>query len=185
MKNVIIFGPPGIDRSSISRRLSEEFGLRLISTGDLIRRNQVEKTKIGVLADRIMGDGGLLPDHIINEMVKQEIISDNNSAGFIFDGFPRTSGQAKMLDEFMHKKKMPISAAIYLDAQKHVVLERMMLKEQGAEEVDKVNFQVKWATYMSETIPAILYFNGRGKVSTVDGSADTERVYENLRGVLI
>ena len=74
MKNIIIFGPPGTGKGTMSAKLSEEFGLRHISTGDIIRKNQEEKTKIGVLADKIVDSGGLLPDDIVNEMIKQEII---------------------------------------------------------------------------------------------------------------
>jgi len=103
MENIIIFGPPGTGKGTMSEKISEEFKLRHISTGDIIRKNQEEKTKIGLLADKIVNDGNLLPDNIVNEMVKYEIINDKESIGFIFDGFPRTAGQAKMLDQFLNK----------------------------------------------------------------------------------
>ena len=73
MKNIIIFGPPGTGKGTMSEKLAEEFGFRHISTGDIIRKNQEDKTKIGVLADRMVNAGKLLPNKIVNEMMKQEI----------------------------------------------------------------------------------------------------------------
>ncbi len=186
MKNIIIFGPPGTGKGTMSKKISEEFGLRHISTGDIIRKNQEEKTKIGLIADRMVDSGGFLPDNIVNEMIKQEIINDKTSSGFIFDGFPRTSGQAKMLDEFMHKKKTPIGRVIHLDCHSWIALARVVErgKTSGRKDDTQEVFEVRWNNYIKETVPAIGYFSGRGKVVKIDVDKEIDAVYLDIKNII-
>lgn len=183
MKNIIIFGPPGTGKGTMSKKLSDEFNLRHISTGDIIRKNQELGTKIGVLADRIVDGGGLLPDDVVNEMIKQEIIDDKDSCGFIFDGFPRTSGQAKMLDQFLHKRGTPITIVIHLDVAEWVARQRIIKRgETSLRKDDTLEvFPTRWNAYTVDTIPAINYFEGRGKVSVIDAHRSIEDVYADVR----
>jgi adenylate kinase len=186
MKNIIIFGPPGTGKGTMSKKLSEEFGLRHISTGDIIRKNQEDKTKIGLLADRIVNGGGLLPDDVVNEMIKQEIIDDKYSSGFIFDGFPRTPGQAKMLDQFLNKRGTPVTAVIHLDVPKWVAQNRII--ERGKTSLRKDDtaeaFPTRWNAYTKDTVPAINYFVGRERVSVVNSEKSIEEVYEEVRNII-
>lgn len=186
MKNIIIFGPPGTGKGTMSVKLSEDYGLRHISTGDIIRKNQEEKTKIGLLADKIVNGGGLLPDDIVNEMMKQELIDDTKSAGFIYDGFPRTAAQAKMLDQFLTTRGTPITTVIFLDSPKLVVQDRILErgKISGRKDDNLAAFKVRWQAYQSQTVPAINYFEGRGKVVKVDGEGEIDVVYERIKKVM-
>jgi len=186
MKNIIIFGPPGAGKGTVSKKIAEDFGFRHISTGDIIRKNQEEKTKIGLLADRLSDKGNLLPDNAVNEMIKQEIIDDNNSKGFIFDGFPRTAGQSKMLDQFLHKRKTPINTIIHMDADKYIVKTRILerRKTSGRKDDTADVFETRWAAYQKVTIPAITYFESRGKVSRVNGEQTIDEVYANIEKII-
>jgi adenylate kinase len=186
MKNIIIFGPPGTGKGTMSQKLSEEFGFRHISTGDIIRKNQEEKTKIGLLADRIVNDGNLLPDDIVNEMIKQELIDDTESIGFIFDGFPRTAGQAKMLDQFLNKRGTPVNTVIHLDVPKWVAQNRIIErgKTSGRKDDTAEAFPTRWAAYQKETTPAMNYFEGRGKVSKVNSELAIDEVYAEVTKII-
>jgi len=183
MKNIIIFGPPGTGKGTQSKKIIEEFGIRHISTGDIIRKNQEEKTKIGLLADKIVNEGNLLPDKVVNEMIKQELINDTTSTGFIFDGFPRRPGQAKMLDQFLHKKGTPINLVIHLDIEKDVACERIVNrgKTSGREDDTREAFPTRWAAYQKETLPVISYFNGRSKVVKINSNQTVEEVYTEIK----
>lgn len=186
MKNIIIFGPPGTGKGTVSKKIAEEFGIKHISTGDIIRKNQKEKTKIGLLADKIVDGGGLLPDKIINEMLKQEIINSKGSIGFIFDGFPRTAAQAKMLDQFLNKKGTPITKVIHLDTPKIVVLNRIIkrgeLNERSDDNIEA--FKIRWGAYQSQTVPVLEYFVGRRKVIKVNGEQTIDEVYNEIKKII-
>lgn len=186
MKNIIIFGPPGTGKGTMSKKIAEEFGFRHISTGDIIRKNQEEKTKIGLLADRLSDAGNLLPDKVVNEMIKQELMDDKNSKGFIFDGFPRTAGQSKMLDQFLHKRKTPINTIIHLDADKYIVMTRILDRGKTSGRADDTAevFETRWRAYQKETIPALSYFQGRGKVSKINGEQTVEEVYASVQKII-
>jgi adenylate kinase len=186
MKNIIIFGPPGTGKGTMSQKLSEEFGFRHISTGDIIRKNQEEKTKIGQLADKIVNSGGLLPDDIVNEMIKQELIDDVTSKGFIFDGFPRTAGQAKVLDQFLNKRGTPVDVVIHLNTPRLVVQNRIIErgKTSGRKDDTKEAFPTRWDAYQKQTMPALQYFEGRGKVVEVDGDKPIDEVYADFQKIV-
>jgi len=183
MKNIIIFGPPGTGKGTMSKKIVEEFGIRHISTGDIIRKNQVDKTKIGLLADKIVDDGGLLPDKIVNEMIKQEIIDDKKSTGFLYDGFPRTTGQAKMLDQFLNKINVPIDLVIYLEADKYIVKTRILERGKTSGRIDDNDkaFETRWNAYQKETVPVLNYFDGRGKVVKINSEQTIEKVYAEVK----
>jgi adenylate kinase len=186
MKNIIIFGPPGTGKGTMSEKLAEEFGFRHISTGDIIRKNQEDKTKIGVLADRMVNAGKLLPNKIVNEMMKQEIIDDKTSKGFIFDGYPRTVSQAKMLDQLLNYNKTPVTKVIYLDSPKITVLNRIIErgKTSGRKDDNIEAFQIRWQAYQSQTAPALSYFEGRGVVERVNGEQTIDEVYSEVKKII-
>lgn len=186
MKNIIIFGPPGTGKGTMSVKLAADYNLRHISTGDIIRKNQEERTKIGLLADKIVNGGGLLPDEIVNEMIKQELIDDKKSNGFIFDGYPRTADQAKTLDQFLYKRKTPVTKVIHLDSPKEIVLQRILDrgKVSGRKDDNYDAFKERWANYQSQTLPALGYFRGRGVVVDVDGIGEIDVVYDRIKPIM-
>ena len=186
MKNIVIFGPPGTGKGTMSEKIVEEFGFIHISTGNIIRKNQKEKTKIGILADKMVNQGKLLPDNIVNEMIKQEIIDNKNAEGFVFDGYPRTTGQAKTLDQFLNKRKSPISKVIHLDASKYVLKSRILERGKTGDRKDDnaAAFETRWGEYQSQTVPSLNYFDGRGMVVGVNSEQAIDEVYAEVKSII-
>ncbi len=99
--NIILFGPPGAGKGTQSDKIIEKYKLKHLSTGDLFRMHLGNNTPLGIEAKKYMDEGNLVPDSVVINMVKEEIENNNQSKGFIFDGFPRTVNQAVALDEML------------------------------------------------------------------------------------
>ena len=98
--NVILLGAPGAGKGTQATRISDQFGLPHISTGDIIRENIKNQTPIGLLANSYIDKGQLVPDEVTCEIVKDRLQKDDCKNGYLLDGFPRTIAQAEMLDTF-------------------------------------------------------------------------------------
>ena len=160
MKNIILIGPPGAGKGTQAKLVSEKLGLIHISTGDLIREEQANDTKIGKLANQLIDKGNFLPDNIVITMVKQKIINNPKAAGFIFDGFPRTVDQAKSLDEFLNIRKTPINKIVLLNISDDVIKNRITeraSKENRADDTPEV-VQNRINVYNKQTVPLLLIY---------------------------
>ena len=99
MFNLILFGPPGSGKGTQSERLIAKYGLKHLSTGDLLRSEIAAKTPLGMEAKKIMDKGQLVPDEVVIGMISSALETNPQAKGFLFDGFPRTVAQAEALDK--------------------------------------------------------------------------------------
>jgi len=103
MKNFIIFGPPGAGKGSQAVILAKKYNLKHISTGDILREEIKNGTKLGLKVKSLMDEGALVSDDIILEIIENVILNAKGYSGFLYDGFPRTVYQFSALDEFLQK----------------------------------------------------------------------------------
>jgi len=102
---VLVLGAPGVGKGTQAKALMAEWNIPQISTGDLLRSNISQCTDLGTAAKELMGRGELVPDALVNEMVACRLQEPDTSRGYILDGYPRTLGQAKWLDEYLSEKR--------------------------------------------------------------------------------
>src|ERR1700728_1701811 len=95
---ILLMGAPGGGKGTQAKELIKVWSIPQISTGDLLRANVAEGTKVGKTAKEIMARGGLVPDSLVDEMVAARLLQPDTARGYILDGFPRTLGQAHWLD---------------------------------------------------------------------------------------
>ena len=108
MVNFLIFGPPGSGKGTQSVRLAEKFNLLHLSTGDMLRAEITAGTELGKKMSLIMSKGELVPDEVVIEMIAYKIDHSKGSAGFLFDGFPRTVAQTVSLEKMLNERGMKI-----------------------------------------------------------------------------
>src|SRR5262245_48590470 len=96
---LILLGPPGVGKGTQAVRLADELKGAHVSTGDLLRAARREGTPLGVKAQKYMDAGELVPDHLILDLVREHLTGVPAKAHVFFDGFPRTTAQAKGLDD--------------------------------------------------------------------------------------
>lgn len=122
---IILLGPPGAGKGTVSQQLKNQDGSAHISTGDILRNAVKQGTDLGRQAKEYMDRGDLVPDSLIIGMVEERLKEPDCQKGFIFDGFPRTIPQAEALDGLLAKMNIQLDAVINLDIGKDVVLDRL------------------------------------------------------------
>ncbi|EIW51728.1 ADK-domain-containing protein [Trametes versicolor FP-101664 SS1] len=124
MLRMIMFGKPGAGKGTLTARLVKKYDIVSMSTGDLLRQHIAEKTEVGLLAESIVASGGLLPDDIMLKVVTSKLDLLQNRH-WILDGFPRTVGQGKLLDDHLSARGTPLSLVVNLDVPDSVILSRI------------------------------------------------------------
>ncbi|HTX02235.1 MAG TPA: adenylate kinase [Candidatus Acidoferrales bacterium] len=120
--DVVFLGPPGAGKGTQAQILEKAYGLRQLSTGDMLRKNRMEGTELGKLAQSYMDRGDLVPDDIIIAVVEKEL---EHLPGALFDGFPRTVPQAEALDKLLHRKNRPYTVILF-DVEERTIRERLI-----------------------------------------------------------
>lgn len=120
---LVMLGPPGSGKGTLARPLARHFGAVHIATGDLFRAEIAAGTPLGVLADRYIKFGDLVPDDVTNAMMREKL-SAPEAENFVLDGFPRTREQAEALDEILIGLGRPIDAALLVDVPDDLIVER-------------------------------------------------------------
>ena len=96
---MLLLGAPGVGKGTQAKLLMDQYGIPQISTGDLLREHRRNHTELGLLAEDLMAKGALVPDDLVNQMVRARLIEPDTEHGYILDGFPRTLNQAEWLDQ--------------------------------------------------------------------------------------
>ena len=139
MFNLILFGPPGSGKGTQSEMLIARYGLKHLSTGDLLRHEISRQTPLGQEAQYFMDKGQLVPDKVVIGMISSALDENPKSRGFLFDGFPRTSAQAAALDKLLELKKAPISVMLALEVSEEELVKRLLKRGETSGRSDDTN----------------------------------------------
>jgi adenylate kinase len=125
MSNIIFLGAPGSGKGTQAKILSQKLNIPTISTGDILRLEVANESKIGLLAKKYMNEGGLVPDEVVIGIISKRLQENDCDNGFILDGFPRNLSQAISLDENLTLIKKSISAVISLEVPDEDIIKRI------------------------------------------------------------
>tara|TARA_B100000780_G_scaffold63183_1_gene41115 strand:+ start:2175 stop:2750 length:576 start_codon:yes stop_codon:yes gene_type:complete len=179
MINLILFGKPGSGKGTQAEFVKIKYSLIHISTGDLFRYNISNNTDLGLLAKSYMDKGDLVPDEVTIKMLEAEVKKHPDSNGFIFDGFPRTTLQAEILDQFLSTLKLSISMTIALEVDENLLIDRLINrgKDSGrADDQDRSKIQNRFDEYNNKTSPLINYYKNQSKFFDVNGVGDITEI---------
>lgn len=123
--NLILVGPPGAGKGTQSRLLEEKFGFKQLSTGDMLRAAKTSGSEMGKRVAQVMQRGELVTDDIVIGLISERIEAEPTSTGFIFDGFPRTLGQADALSTLLEKKKIKLDFVIEMQVDDEALVKRI------------------------------------------------------------
>lgn len=210
---LLLFGPPGVGKGTQAKLLSEEFGIPHISTGDLLRAAVVDGTELGRKAKIVMDAGKLVPDDVMIGIVHDVFKSPKAAKGFLLDGFPRTLAQAEALTSLFADLHVANYRVISLDVPDEEIIRRLSSRLMCSNEGEIFNRETdhlapdspcpncgarliqrdddkeetiakRLKVYNSSTAPVLEYFDKRGLVLHIDGTASVETVNKTIKDQL-
>ena len=183
MFNLILFGPPGSGKGTQSERLIAKYGLRHLSTGDLLRSEIAAQSPLGLAAKSYMDKGQLVPDEVVIEMISSALDNNPQAHGFLFDGFPRTTAQAEALDKLLTQKGTSISIVLALVVKEAELTKRLLnrgLISGRSDDRDEHTIRSRQAEYEKKTAAVAEYYKQYGKVVYINGEGDVDEIFQSL-----
>lgn len=187
MINIVLFGKPGAGKGTQAEFLKGKYNLVHLSTGDIFRFNIKNETELGKLARTYMDKGDLVPDEVTIKMLESEVDKNQDVAGFLFDGFPRTIAQAEALDVFLTSKNDKITATVALEADDEILVARLL--ERGktsgrSDDQDEEKIRHRYQEYNEKTAPLMEYYKKQNKFYPVNGIGSINEITERLSKVI-
>lgn len=213
MLGIILLGPPGAGKGTQAKKISDEFAIPQISTGDMLREAVNNGTEMGKKAKSFMDQGGLVPDEVVIGIVKDRLQAKDCDKGFILDGFPRTIPQAQALDRVTNDLKKEVRVVLSLEVDEKELMERLCGRRTcpGCKAMYHVKFnppkaegkcdkcgtalmqrdddkeetiKARLVNYKKMTEPLLQYYKGTGKIRSVMATGDIGRIYANIANIL-
>ncbi len=183
MFNFILFGPPGSGKGTQSERLISKYGVKHLSTGDLLRSEISSGTTLGLEAKRFMDNGQLVPDQVVIGMISSALEANPQSRGFLFDGFPRTQAQAQALDSLLAEKNTSIALVLALQVSEEELINRLLnrgLTSGRSDDANELVIRARIREYLEKTSAVADYYDQFGKVVSVVGQGSVDQIFDSL-----
>lgn len=213
MKNIILLGPPGAGKGTQARMLVDERGMVQLSTGDMLREARTSGTEMGRKVAEVMDRGDLVTDEIVIGLIEEKM-KGAQGRGFIFDGFPRTLGQADALGAMLKRSGQDLDAVIEMRVDDEALVRRIsgrftcgncgevyhdetkptakagVCDACGSTDLKRraddnaESLKVRLMEYYKKTSPLIGYYYALGDLFTIDGLAEIDKVAQSLANIL-
>jgi adenylate kinase len=183
--NLLVLGPQGAGKGTQAKRISEEYGIPHVSTGDMFRALD-ESTELGRKVKAIMDRGDLVPDEVTIAMIEERLNSSDAANGFVLDGLPRNLAQADALDEMLGGIGRGLDAILFFDVPDEVGLERALKRAELENRSDDTPDVIakRLETYHRETEPIVEHYRTTGKLVPLHAGRTVEEVWREIAEAL-
>jgi adenylate kinase len=184
--NILLLGPQGSGKGTQAKRISDEYGLAHIATGDILRRAIAAQTPLGLEVKPIVENGALVPDALMINLIRERLEDEDTREGFILDGFPRTMAQAQALDVMLAEIGRDADVVFALDVDDATAVERLRKRalEEGRRDDTPEAIARRLTDYHEKTKPLIDYYRLRGNLVGVHGERPIDQVFAEIQEAL-
>ncbi len=183
MKYFILFGPPGAGKGTQASAMVEQFNLKHISTGALLREEIAAGTALGLQAKALIDAGSLVPDEVVEGMIESQFKTVKGVNGFLLDGFPRTIAQAEALDKMLAKTGEGVTGVVSIMIPDAMIMERIKHRapiDGRADDAKEETINNRIKTYHDKTEPLVGFYQAAGKYNEIDGVGTIEEVRDRI-----
>ena len=174
---IVLLGAPGSGKGTQGTALADHFGVRHVSSGDLLRAHIAEGTELGRRAQAYVARGELVPDDLVMQIVGAALAEAAAEGGYVLDGFPRTLAQAERAYELARPADLTADVVVLLAVPDAVVRERLRTRGQGrVDDADPDVIERRLRVFHDETEPLLDFYRSRGILKTVDASQPPDEV---------
>jgi adenylate kinase len=184
--NVLFLGPQGAGKGTQAKRISAEYGLPHIASGEILRAEMDAGTELGRKVTETIERGDLVSDDVMIELIRNRLEQPDTEAGFVLDGFPRTTVQAEELDSMFAEIGRNFSVVFALQIPDEVAYERLRLRSELEGRADDTDEAIKRRldNYHRETEPLIEYYRTRGNLVPIHGKRSENEVFAEIQQAL-
>jgi adenylate kinase len=188
--NIILLGPPGAGKGTQAKILEEAHGIVQLSTGDMLRSSVASESKLGQQAKAVMDSGDLMPDDIMTKIISQRIERTDCMNGFILDGFPRTTEQAKTLEAMLEYSNKVLNFVIEIVVDDEILVDRIKSRADETSEEDRrtddnvETLRKRLSVYHEQTAPILPFYREKGLLKHVDGMKSIGEVSNNIKQIV-
>lgn len=183
---LVLLGAPGSGKGTQGARLAQRFGIRHVSSGELLRRQVAEKSDLGRQVRDCLRRGELVPDDLVLAIVGDALVGAVKAGGYVLDGIPRTLAQAERAYELARPAGLGADAVVYLDVADDVARERLAARA-GAGRVDDADPAVierRLQVFHADTGPLLDFYRARGILIEIDGARPSDAVSRAISDAL-
>lgn len=184
--NVLLFGPQGSGKGTQAKRISDEYGIPHVSTGDMFREAMSKGTPLGLKVKPIYDAGELVPDELTVGLIRERLAEPDADRGFVLDGFPRNIAQAEALDRLLAELERPVSLVLEFVIPDEVCVERILGRaaEEGRPDDTPDAIARRLEIYHRETEPLSDYYFASGKLVAVHADRTVDEVWAEIQQAL-
>ena len=183
---IVLMGAPGAGKGTQAKRLQEALSLPQVATGDLFRYNLKQETELGLLANKYMDAGELVPDSVTIAMVRERLAQADCASGAILDGFPRNPLQAEALDSLLEELGGRVVVVPYIHVSQEELVRRLIKRAEleGRADDNEETVRNRMRVYQKQTEPLLAYYRAKGLLVEINGQQAIDDVYADLNQVI-
>jgi adenylate kinase len=183
---LLIMGPPGAGKGTQANQIARRLEIPAISTGEILRANVQERTALGREAARYLDAGELVPDDLINAMVRSRLSEPDARKGFLLDGYPRTVAQVDTLDKILADQGVALDKVLVLHVDQDELIQRLLgrAKQEGRSDDTEEVIRRRLEVYREQTEPLLEIYGQRSLRVDIDGMGSVDEVTERVIAAL-